>query len=224
MVFRRLTLLLAGLGLAASLALAAPRPADASTKITVTATGTILDGEDSTGTFGGSAGAAFDLVGLTATLVQVFTLTPGTVIDDATPGVILAFFEEVTATVTVNGVSVTFTSAIGSGYYGLFTNEGLDASTAIFNETANVYANTVVLDEALAVSSLLQEFAYTGFPGIWQFGASAFDTDFTQALWFFVADPMSVTVTVERVPVPAPAALALFLVGLAGLAAARRQA
>lgn len=224
MVFRRLTLLLAGLGLAASLALAAPRPAEASTKITVTATGTILEGEDSTGTFGGSAGEVFDLAGLTASLVQVFTLTPGAVIDDATPGAILAFFEEVTTTVTANGFSVTFTSAIGSGYYGLFTSDGLDAATSIFDGMTNLYANTVVLDEALAVSSLLQEFAYSAFPGIWQFGASAFEADFTGVFWFFVAGPTSVTVTVEQVAVPAPAALVLFLVRFAGLAAACRRA
>lgn len=221
MLLNRLTGLLAGVGLAASLALAAPAPAAAATTITVTATGTITAGVDNDGSLTGTPGS--DLSGIAASIVHVFSLTPGASIDDTTPGEIFAFFEAVTTTVTVGaGSPVTFSTTNGSGFYNLIALTSLDASSIIFDGTTELVTQILVVDPALTVSSLLEDYDYTAMPatGDWSFSAVAFNAEFDQLSWAFVATPDRVTV---KVAVPAPAALGLFLVGLAGLAAARRR-
>jgi hypothetical protein len=205
MLLRRLSLLAAGVGLAASLALA--RPAEAATTITVTATGTISEGTD----FDGA-----DATGLFASLVHVFTVSPGAIIDDSEPGKLFAFFERVATTVTVGATSLSFTSTVGNGTYNVLSGIGLDAGSEIFDGVSQLVSSLVVFDEELVLVTPFDEFRYTADPGGWSFGASAFGENFV-LLWSFLATPDSVVVAV-----PAPASLGLFLAGLAGLAAARR--
>lgn len=221
MLLRRVIRLLTGIGLAASIAIAAPAPAEASPKITVTATGTIVEGADRDGSLTGDVNP--DLGGRSASVVHVFAFTPGAFVDDTTvPGSLFAFFEAVTTTVTVGANTVTFSSTDGSGFYNLIPLAGLDASSDILVGTTQLLAGIFVFDDTLAFDSIFQEFSFTTDPGGWSFGASAFDDAFNEK-WSFFAAPSSVTVTVERIAVPAPAALGLFLVGLAGLAAALRR-
>jgi hypothetical protein len=208
MLLRRLSLLAAGVALAASLALA--RPAEAATTITVTATGTILEGTD----FDGA-----DATGLSASLVHVFTVTPGAIIDDSMPGMLFALFESVTTTVTVGAASLSFTSTIGTGTYNALSGISLDAGSEIFDGATQLLSSLVVEDTTLVLTSPFDEFLYTANPGSWSFGASAFDAEFAP-LWSFLATPDLVSVVVA---VPAPAAFGLFLAGLTGLAAARRR-
>lgn len=226
-MFRRLSVFISVFSLAAAFSLAAPAPAEAAPKITVTASGTIIEGRDFDGSLTG--GIDRDLEGLDAFIVQVFTLTPGTfVVDSSDPAALFAVFAEVTTSVGVGSDVLTVSSATGSGSYVVLNGEGLGAQSTIATGTMELNASVFVFDATLAFSSIFQDFIFTADPADPDspsvFGASFLDPNAEVTSFYFLAQPLLVTVRVEDVAVPTPAALSVFLAGLVGLAAARRLA
>ncbi len=226
-MLRRSSLFLSVIVLIAVFSLLAPASADASPKITVTARGTIIEGRDVDGSLTG--GVDRDLEGVSASVVQVFTLAPDTfVIDTSARGTLFAFFQEVTTTVIVGLDGLTVSSTTGSAFYVLLSGEGWGAQSTIATGTMELNASVFVFDAAFAFSSIFQDFAFTADPGDpsspSSFGASFLDPNSEATAFYFLAQPLSVAVTVEGVAVPTPGALGVFLAGLVGLAAARRLA
>jgi hypothetical protein len=228
MLVRRATLFLAAIGLAVSLT--AARPAEAATKITIVATGTVEAGYDTDGSLTGAA--APDLTGLTATLTMILTETPGAIIEGGPPNA-SAFFSLATVAIVVgeDGPIVTLSAPSDFPTVGYFLNEsgGILASGEFAGSPFFSSAFVAYNDSGFAFLSIFDEFTLVAEPDSgWGFGAARLTVDFSDpenpavSGWEFVATPTAITISVEHA-VPAPAAAGLFLVGLAGLALARRR-
>ena len=234
MLVRRLVRMLALCG--ALLGMALTGPALAAGVITMTATGTVTSGTDHDGSLTGTPGT--NLSGLSVTLTQVFTVSPGTAYAMG-PGFTSVAFDVVSSTVAIGALpALTFTEAgavLASGIYtisagglGPFYVDGQVSIDLAGGQTFFSQANiSSLLDPFLASAALDQDFSFSAPPpnGTWSLGASLSDSGTGNPFWDVLAEgllTLDITAT-GFAAVPEPGTFVLLALGLAGLMAAARR-
>ena len=234
----KLTRLLSVVASVACIGLAAPASA---TIITATYHGTVNDGTDFAGVFGGVAGSS--LAGLAFTSIYTFDTTLGTPVSvtGGSCGIGCTYDQNYTsggtayetsspslgASLIINGISVTFDGSYFGKISGYHDSNGLSENFHAADNSPTSYLQNYV--NGLGLTSLPIDinatYAWNPSMGASQYGLSVISDSVGNQLYY--ADLYStggtLDVTSDTTSVPEPATFSLLALGLLGLGAVRRR-